>query len=213
MRRTVGPLYLFMVAAITLAACQPGEEPPTSPTTDATPQETAATAAPTSTATPTERTTDGDATAGWVRCDNDADGFSVEHPPDWETNQGDVLPACSLFDPGDIEVERGTQIPFDIAATFRVEPVALDRIADGEPSEEELSHEGASVDGRDAVRREVESSGEALRPAGMRSTFWLVAVADDETLIAGTHDVGELDYRNKQQTLDLMIESLELDAR
>lgn len=201
---------------IVVVGCQNGQDVATEPTTETTPTPTAATtatASPTAIATATPTEEDASSTAGWVACENDRDGYTVRHPRDWETNEGDVLPPCSLFDPDDVEVERGTEIPFAIAAVFRVEPVALERAAAGGDAEEELDREETTVDGRDAVRREVESSGEALRPAGLRSTIWLVATGDEETLVATTHDAGALEYAEKQDLLDRMVDSLELDPR
>lgn len=206
----------LLLTLLLLVGCQNGQDGASAPTTPATAQPsptptvtaTAATPSPTATAVPT----DADPTADWVRCENEQDGYSVAHPPAWETNQGSVLPACSLFDPDDVEVERGTEIPFDIAVAIRVEPVEMERIAETGSAEEELDREDATVDGREAVRREVESTGEALRPAGLRSTLWLVAIDDDQTLVAVTHDAGDPEYGDKQEVLDRMVESLQLDG-
>lgn len=204
--------------AVVLAACGGGDEdfertepPATVPTPTA-----AATASPTpspqTTPTPTPTQAETDDVATWASCTNEEHGYTVEHPEDWQTNDGVVLPPCSLFDPGEVEVERGTEIPLDIAVAIRVEPVSLERITRGGRGEEELDREEATAAGRDAVRREVEATGDALRPAGLRSTFWYVSLDEGQTLVASTHDAGDVSYGEKQDVLHRMIESLKVSA-
>lgn len=201
--------YLIIAVAITLPGCQPAEDVATEPT--APPPTVMPTATATVSPTPTETASESRSTDDWVTCDNHDTGYRVQHPQDWKTNDGDVLPLCSLFDPDDVDVERGTEIPFSVAVVVRVEPVPLSRAAEEGRAEEEIGRDETRIAGRDAVRREVESTGEALRPAGLRSTLWLVSFGDDETLIAATHDAGSVEYDQKQQVLDRMVASLELD--
>jgi hypothetical protein len=146
----------------------------------------------------------------WVECSNDDEGFTVEHPPDWETNDGSVMSRCSLFDPEPIEVEPATEIPLDIAVTITVEPTGPDRILEAADAEE-LSREESTIDGHEAVRQETRATGDAMLPAGTLTTQWVVTL-DDGALVARTHDVGEPPYEESQEVLDRMVEHLTVHA-
>jgi hypothetical protein len=178
-------LALFVAASLVLAGCADGDD-------DATGGDTPTTTEPDP--------------PSWVECSNDDEGFTVEHPPDWETNDGSVMSRCSLFDPEPIEVEPATEIPLDIAVTITVEPTEPDRILDAAGAEE-LSREESTVDGREAVRQETRATGDALAPEGTLTTRWVVTL-DDGALVARTHDVGEPPYEESQAVLDQMVGDL-----
>lgn len=193
------PRFVLFLAALLLAvtACQraPEEEAvaPTSPAETVTsPATPAATGLMDETAT----------------CENPEASYRIEYPVDWEANTGDALPECSLFDPDPIEVEPGTQIPFDIAIAIRLENVPFERVTEEDMAVEETSREETTVAGRRAVRIAGEGTGQALVPEGMRVYRYAVDL-DGATLIAATYDAGELDIDTKRQVLDEMMASLE----
>ena len=155
--------------------------------------------------TTTTSTTDDTDARAWATCVSEAEGYRIDHPAEWSTNDGDVMPPCSLFDPDPIEVPEQTQIPTDIAVAVTVEPVSAP--AGGGLGERVLSERDTTVDGRAATRVEVEATGEGLFPAGLRTTRWSID-AGDGRIVARTHDEGSLAYEEKQDVLDEMVASL-----
>ena len=171
---------------------------------------TAATSTTTSSTTTTTDPTEGEErVAGWPRCENPEAGYTVAHPPEWQVDHGGVVAPCTVFDPGPVELEEGTEIPFDVAVAMRVDDVDFATAA-AETSDDVRSREASTVDRRDAVRIESVSTGEGLGPAGITSLRWLVDL-DGATLVASTHDVGDVAFADKVDVLDQMVSSLSLD--
>jgi hypothetical protein len=141
-------------------------------------------------------------------CTNAEVGYRIEYPADWRTNPGDVMPGCSLFDPGPIRIEPGTELPFDIAVAIRREPVALARLTGGQRGRRALHREDTEVDGRRAVRMTTELTEDLLRPAGSRSYRYYIDLGGEATLVAETHDAGDLDFDRKRRILDGMAATL-----
>lgn len=163
-----------------------------------------------------EGTTDDDADPGGgperPTCTNEDDGFRVSYPEGWATNDGEVLAACSLFDPdaADVVVEAGTEVPLSVAVSIDREDAAFADVAGPARGEQVLSRQEGEVDGRQAERIEVEAGPDAgLLPEGARQTRWVVSLSD-ATLVARTNDVGEPPHREAQEVLDEMVESIEL---
>ncbi|MFP4513841.1 MAG: hypothetical protein ACLFRV_12915, partial [Acidimicrobiales bacterium] len=40
----------------------------------------------------------------WETCSNDEDGWTADHPGDWQVNDGPEVAPCSLFDPESVEL-------------------------------------------------------------------------------------------------------------
>jgi hypothetical protein len=95
--------------------------------------------------------------------------------------------------------------------TVGVDEVPFSRVAgdEGSLADRELSAEGTTVAGRRAVRVEVEATGQALLPEGVRSYRYHVDLGD-RTLSATTHDVDNLDYEANKRILDQMMQTVEL---
>lgn len=147
-------------------------------------------------------------------CTNEEDGFRVSYPQGWATNDGEVLAACSLFDPdaADVSVDAGTEVPLSVAVSIDRLDAAFAEVAGPARGEEVLSRQEGEVDGRQAERIEVEAGPDAgLLPEGTRQTRWVVALPD-ATLVARTNDVGGPAYGEEQEVLDDMVESIELVA-
>lgn len=179
---------MMLVLAMTTAGCASDGGDDTTTTTSST----------TSTTEPQQ--------AAWTECVNDDEGFRVEHPPEWSTNDGDVMAPCSLFDPEPIELEAGTEIPDDIAVVIIIESVPFETVTET-VGEETLDQQERTVDGRSALRQELRSTGVGLAPEGRDRTRWLVDL-DDRTLSAYSSDVGDPPYGEKVEVLDRMVESL-----
>ncbi len=91
-----------------------------------------------------------------------------------------------------------------------IENAPADRLTDDDPSEDILDERRGSVAERTATRQEAVSTGVALLPEGVRTTRWVVPLDCDRTLVARTHDQGQLAYTDKQEVLDRMVRSLRL---
>ena len=141
------------------------------------------------------------------RCTNALAGFTVSYPRGWQTNDGSVIPACSAFHPESFEIPRESELPFEIAVTIGREDAPFTAEIASNQFETVLSSERVQVAGRDAVRVEVEATGEGLADRGMRSVRYLVDLEGGRTLVATTHDAGG-DYQRKRQILDRMAATL-----
>jgi hypothetical protein len=199
--RSAAPAGLPVLLALVLTACPgpPPDEAAPTPEDTPTPEPTEATP------TPPE-----DDVALAQQCAN-PDGFSVEYPDGWVTNEAEEneLPPCSLFDPASVDTGEGGDVPADIAVFMRVEPVAFAAVDD--PTVEEVAREELSLAGREAVRVETEATGEGLFPEGLRSTSYRVDLGE-QTFMATARDVGEPGYASKQDALDAMIETVRFDG-
>jgi hypothetical protein len=189
---------LAVTAALALLATgcpedEPAVQPPAEPPAD--------TPADTPVAAPEE----------WASCTNPEDGYTAEYPAGWvvNTDHVDELPPCSLFDPADVSVQ-GMEVPFSIAVFLRVHAVEFERVTEDDPFAEELDRRAHPVGDCDGLRVEFEHTGEAMAPAGMVSTAYWVDLGG-ETFSAKTHDVGDLDYAEKQNSLDEMMDRIELE--
>ena len=103
------------------------------------------------------------------------DGYRVELPAGWSTNDAGVLPACSWFGPGEVVVPEASDV--------RTAPVTL-RVVDAPlaeaavPMPDEVGRTELVVGGRQAVRIEqVTTLG--LYPAGTRITTWALDLDGD----------------------------------
>jgi hypothetical protein len=145
----------------------------------------------------------------WQRCTHAASGLIVEFPGGWHTNDGSVMPACTLFDPQPIAVPPASEVPEDIAVMISVEDVAFERIATSTFGLRVLSREELQLAGRRAIRQHVEHTGDGLLDAGVQSWQYIVAWDDGRTLTAHSHDVGDPDFATKRRVLDEMISRLQ----
>ena len=185
-------LVLVSVLALVLTACPSGEEPGAEPDGE-----------------PVEET-DG---ADWATCTNEAAGYTVGYPADWETNEADLLDACQVFDPGPLDLpDEPRDLPLDLAVTIRLEPVAFDRLVGEDMSTDVVEHEDLEIAGRTAARDEVVASGDGLVPEGTQFTRYAIDL-DGETLVAASYDVGEPAYDRKVEVLDEMMGTLQLAAQ
>jgi hypothetical protein len=150
-----------------------------------------------------------DAEQGLTYCDNLEYGFRVAYPSDWQTNAGDVLPSCTVFHPGEIEIPVASELPHDLAITISREPVELEELTRDDAWHSIVFAERVAVAGLPAVRMEYEATGEGLRDAGAL-TYRYVVQLEAGVLIAATHDVGTPSYQEKRAVLDRMIETLQL---
>lgn len=141
------------------------------------------------------------------RCTNTQYGFSVSYPAGWHTNDGSVLPACSAFDPEPIQMPRESEVPFEISVLISAQDVPFEPTVKSSQWERVLTSEPLRIGGRNAVRAEVEATGEGLADRGMRSLRYVIDLGSGRTLIATTNATGDT-YAEEKDILARMVESL-----
>lgn len=140
-------------------------------------------------------------------CVNREEGYSVRYPATWHVNNGTTLDPCSLFDPEPIQAPENSQIPPSIAVMIEIEPVAFAAVTGEVLGRHETVREFSSVDGRSAVQMDAVSTGHGLYDRGMKSYSYFIDL-DGTTMIASTHDVGDLPFERKRRILDAMMETV-----
>lgn len=141
------------------------------------------------------------------RCENPDAGYAVRYPAGWHTNDGSVTAPCSFFHPEPFELPEASEPP-PLAVSISREPIALADLAGESPATRVLASEEVEVAGRPALRRETESTGDGLLPAGVRSLEYLVDL-DGETLVAATRSHGGLAFERNGEVLQEMVATLE----
>jgi len=142
------------------------------------------------------------------RCENPDAGYAVRYPAGWHTNDGSVTAPCSFFHPEPFELPEASEPP-PLAVSISREPIALADLTRGSPATRVVAREEVEIAGRPAVRRETESTGDGLLPAGVRGLEYLVDL-DGETLVAATRSQGGLDFERNGELLQEMVATLEL---
>lgn len=143
------------------------------------------------------------------RCSNERYGFSVSYPASWSTNDGSVLPACSVFHPAPIQLPRESEIPFDLAVVIGVENTAFDPAIRSSQWERVISTQRLVLDGRNVVRVESEATGEGLAERGMQSVRYVVDPGKGRTLIATTNKTDD-SYARNQDVLARMVATISI---
>lgn len=210
-------LICILSLALAVAGCGDDEELAQEPQVTETVVETetmleteTATAVETETVAATETGTEEVALA--QQCSNPDVGYTVSYPEGWQTNSGEVITECRLFDPNEIQLEEGTEIPFDISVNIDRAEVTMDQATEFERGYEVLEQQETTVAGRNAVTvlREATEDAPMLEP-GTRVYSYFVEL-DEGTLIASTYSVGDMDFERERDILDQMMETLELTS-
>ncbi len=196
---------VVLAGAVTLAGCGDDDEA-SAPTT--------APATTTSTSATTSTTTAQEGVELTQSCAHDERGVrvTVGYPEGWHVNDPRGAPPCSAFDPGPVELRVGSEFPRTLAVVLRVEPISLDAAATARGLRVEAERR-LRVDGRQAARQEVVSTGEGLDPAGVRSTRYVIDGGPERSIIATTHDVEGNDFERNVDVLDAMAAALEIEPR
>lgn len=147
-------------------------------------------------------------TAPDTECVDRSRGFSVSYPAGWHVNAADVLPPCSLFHPEPFDVPVNSEVPIDIAVLLDIEPIKFETAVHEDAGRRDLSLEETTVDGREAVRIEGETTGEGLHDRGIRLYQYFVNLGDS-TMLAVTYDAGPVPFTEKRRVLDSIMSSVE----
>lgn len=142
-------------------------------------------------------------------CSNPDGGYSISFPDEWHANSGEVTQPCTFFDPQPVEVPEATEA-IGFAISVGRESAPFERVTGESVTNRVLSEERVELAGREGVRMEIEATGEGLLDAGTRTYLYALPVGE-ETILASTTDVGDLDYERNREVLDAMVETLELD--
>jgi hypothetical protein len=195
MIRNVKRIVVIVAFAVLSACSAPTDDvPATTSTADAPP------AAPQSAAQPLALS---------QRCTNEAHAFTISYPAAWHTNSGEVIPACSAFDPEPVQVPAQSEMPFDIAIVIGVHEVPFDRAGSDPRFERVLSSERLTIAGRPASRAEVEATGEGLADRGLRTLRYAIDLGGGRSLIATTNRTDDA-YERDKEILGRMLETIEI---
>lgn len=160
-----------------------------------------------STTSSTSRT--GSERASWSQCANPEGDYSVEYPGDWETNDATVVPPCSVFHPEPFELAPATEIPSNLAVVVGIDNVSFSELQRSRRGLDVHDRQETDVAGRQAVRLQGVTTGEALWTADTPMTVWNVDL-NGRTFIARSLDIGDVPYDRKVTVLDEMMESLRI---
>ncbi|MEL6459935.1 MAG: S-layer homology domain-containing protein [Cyanobacteria bacterium J06621_15] len=140
-------------------------------------------------------------------CKNEAIGYTVNYPVGWQTNSGDVVKKCQIFDFRSIQLRERSE-DFDEAIYFDLEKVPFERILKARSQGlREISRQETIVNNRRAVVIETESTGLALLPKGIRAYKYMIDF-NDKTLVVVTYQVKSQNYQRNREVLDKMIKSI-----
>ncbi|MDY6902181.1 MAG: S-layer homology domain-containing protein [Cyanobacteriota bacterium] len=140
-------------------------------------------------------------------CTNEAIGYTVSYPVGWQTNSGDVVKKCQIFDFRSIQLRERSE-DFDEAVYFDLEKVPFERILNARSQGlREIYRQETTVNNRRTVVIENESTGLTLLPKGVRSYKYLIDFKD-KTLVVVTYQVKSQNYQRNKKVLDKMIESI-----
>jgi len=103
-----------------------------------------------------------------------------------------------------VKVPPASELPLEIAIQIGFVPVPFAELTEGVFGRRDVVRERTTVDGRQAMRIESESTGEGLRDRGIRSYQYFVDLGDT-TMVAGTHAVGAMPFERKRRILDAMM--------
>lgn len=131
------------------------------------------------------------------------EGFGLDHPAGWVSNEVGVLPACSWFGPEEFAVPEASDVR---TAPITVQVVPVPFVEAGGLPEEVRARSGHVVDGRAAVREELVTAG-GLYPVGTPVTRWTVDFGT-ETLVAETVGLHPAEHARDVAVLDEMIRTL-----
>ena len=150
---------------------------------------------------------------GMVRCENPTDGYTVQYPTDWHANPPvpapsglDPVAPCRFFGEEPFEVRPNAGLPSSVAISFQLVP-------DVRPEGGTLRGESitTTVDGREAIAREVDIGEGVFMPPGTLVYEWFIELADGQFLLVSTDSSRDGDYAAHQAVLDRMMETLQLD--
>lgn len=150
-------------------------------------------------------------TSGGPTCHDTELGYEVQYPEGWQTNSGEVMPPCRLFDPEDVAVEPQTEIPFDIAIRIHPSSAPLEVFRTPNPASEVVASWEATVDGHEAVVVELRATGDAMLPRGVHTYLYAVELGD-RRLVAATHETGSPAHDHTRRVLDELMAGLEVTA-
>lgn len=203
-------LLLLLVGALVVAGCDRGEVDPETTTTSS--SDVSTTVSPTTAPGETTTTQAGPNLGQSCIHEEREVTIAVRYPDGWHSDRGDAATPCSAFDPEPFQLQRGTEYPPDLAVVVRVEPVSFERASRRGAAKVE-DERRTQIDGRQAVRLQVVSTGEGLRPEGERSIQWVVDGGDERSILAHTSEVEGNDFEESQRVLDDMVAAFDIQPR
>lgn len=150
-----------------------------------------------------------DSTPDTQRCTNPRDGYSLSYPGSWQTNPGDVLPTCTVFDDDPLELTEGTEVPFDVAVFLDVVDRPISDLDGDDLATEVIDRQTRQIGDRDAVEVRSRSTGHGLLPEDIIGHRILLDLRGGSTLIGFTYELDDHPFEDNVDTMRRMLRSLE----
>jgi hypothetical protein len=145
-------------------------------------------------------------------CENDVWGYTVEYPGEWVTNDENLLPECSAFDPEDVVIDLEAEFPVESAIIFNFSFQEFGMLTAEDETRDEITRMEITVDGENAVFIHwTATEGHPLYPEGTEGYEYFIERGDN-TLIAGTYDLEGLepDFDERRDILDTMMATIDV---
>jgi len=147
---------------------------------------------------------------GWIQCTNPVLGFSIGHPKEWYTDHRFPNQACRWFDPFRIRV-IGDQGTFLTAMEVYQQAVPFAEAASTDAAGERVvSREYVTVNGRQAVRLEIEPVDISVYPAGTKVYRYIIDVGDRGVFIVETRSLPETDFADNKRVVDRAVQTIQV---
>lgn len=134
-------------------------------------------------------------------CTHPEGRFEVRYPDEWHASDG-----CEIFDTEPLDDAVGG--PFLGIVTMSVVDMTMEEALTADEAMDAVRTEEVVVDGRPAVRRLRESTGEVLPEGHLRYTYYVDL--GDTTLVASTDLDPDGDPEERRDILDAMMASLDI---
>ncbi len=148
-------------------------------------------------------------------CHNDVDGYRIQFPEGWHTNDGSVTAPCQVFAVEPPEIEPATEFPFDVALLLSVidQPFGeVEEMTSADPSIDIEHLEPTMIGGRDALRIDGTSTGEGLLDAGVGLHITHLAF-DGRTVAVSAYEYGQPGLAERRDIIARMLETLSDDRQ
>lgn len=149
--------------------------------------------------------------AGLRTCAAAADGYRVEHPRDWHTNEAGETEPCRFFHPDPFDATQATEAT-EVAIVLRFTGAAFEALVsetvEAASGAVVVEDERLTVDGMDAARIRTRATGDGLLPEGAIAVRWFVDFGG-RTMTAATLSVADAAFERSVEVLDHMMRTME----
>lgn len=143
-------------------------------------------------------------------CTAGADGYALDYPPDWFTNDRGNAEPCRYFHPEPFQVPTATE-PIGIAIVLRFAEMGFERIVrevTSSPGAIVLDQERRAVGGMEAARVRTRATGEGLLPQGALAVTYYVDFRSRTMVASAVSTAQGVTLERSSDVLDSMMRSL-----